>query len=88
MPGRIVEFNGERWEVGPTGRVTQYGKDEFALRFVRLAPPPREERIVRYSPQLSKGREAALAQLTDRELIALLHVSQPTWTTAETGYRR
>ena len=30
MSGRTFEANGERWRVSPTGRITQYGKDEFA----------------------------------------------------------
>jgi hypothetical protein len=88
MPGRTFESNGERWRVSPTGRITQYGKDEFALRFVRESPAPEEERVVRYSPRLAKGRESALAQLGDADLIALLKVSQPSWTTADSGYRR
>lgn len=74
--------------VSSTGRITQYDKDEFGLRFTRVAPPPREERVVRYSPQLSKGRESALALLSDSELAALLKVSQPSWTAPDSGYRR
>ena len=73
--------------VSSTGRLTQYGKDEFGLRFTRVAPLPREQRVVRYSPQLSKSRESALAQLGDAELAALLKVSQPSWTTPDSGYR-
>ncbi len=88
MSGRTFETNGERWMVSSTGKITQYGKDEFGLRFTRVAPAPRLERMVRYSPQLSKGRESALAQLSDAELTALLKVSQPPWTTPESGYRR
>ena len=87
MVGRRFDANGERWTVAPTGRITQYGKDEFALRFIRESPPPSEERVVRYSPQRSKGRESALAQLSDVELAALLKVSQPSWTTPDSGYR-
>ena len=87
MSGRTFESGGERWMVSSTGRITQYGKDEFGLRFTRVAPAPREERVVRYSPQLSKGRESALAQLNDAELAALLKVSQPSWTTPDSGYR-
>lgn len=74
--------------VSPTGRITQYGKDEFGLQFTRLTPLPRLDRVVRYSPQLAKGREAALAQLSDAALAALLKVSQPSWTTPDLGYRR
>lgn len=87
MAGRTFDANGERWTVSPTGRITQYGKDEFGLRFTRESPPPSEERVVRYSPQRSKGRESALAQLSDVELAGLLRVSQPSWTTPDSGYR-
>ena len=88
MSGRTFDVNGERWAVSPTGRITQYGKDEFALRFIRESPAPAQERVVRYSPQRAKGRESALAQLTDVELGALLKVSQPSWTTPDSEYRR
>lgn len=88
MSGRTFEVNGQRWRVSSTGRITQYGKDEFGLRFTRLRPEPGEERVVRYSPQLSKNRESALAQLSDAELAGLLTVSQPAWTTPDLGYLR
>jgi len=88
MSGRMIETKGEQWRVTSTGRITQYGKDEFGLRFTRLAPEPREERVVRYSPQLSKNRESALAQLSDADLVGLLKVSQPAWTTPDMGYLR
>ncbi|HEU5217300.1 MAG TPA: hypothetical protein VFU23_01480 [Gemmatimonadales bacterium] len=88
MSGRTFEASGERWMVSSTGRITQYGKDEFGLRFTRIAPVPRQERVVRYSPQLSKGRESALAALSDAELASLLKVSQPSWTTPDSEYRR
>lgn len=88
MSGRTFESDGERWMVSSTGRITQYGKDEFGLRFTRVDPAPREERVVRYSPQLTKSRESALSQLSDAELVALLKVSQPSWTTPDAGYLR
>ena len=88
MPERSIEVGGERWTVAQSGRLTQYGKDEFGLRFTRVAPAPRVERIVRYSPQGSKNRESALAQLSDRDLEGLLKVSQPSWTAPELGYSR
>lgn len=88
MAGRMIEVNGERWAVSPSGRITQYGKDEFSLLFRRLAPEPPVERVVRYSPQLSKNRESALAELSDADLAGLLKVSQPSWTTPDTGYLR
>ena len=88
MSGRTIDVNGQEWRVAPTGRITQYAKDEFGLRFTRLRPEPREERVVRYSPQLSKNRESALAELSDAALAGLLKVSQPSWTTPDTGYLR
>lgn len=88
MPRRIIEVNGQRWAVSPAGRVTQYEKDEFALRFTRLPAGSGQDRIVRYSPLLAKNREASLAQLSDPELAELFRVSQPSWTSPELGYRR
>ena len=88
MPRRIVEINCERWAVSPAGRITQYDKDEFALRFSRVPPSSGSERVARYSPMLAKNREASLAQLSEAELIALFQVSQPSWTSPELGYRR
>ena len=35
MPRRIIEVNGEPWEVAVSGRSTQYTKDEFGLVFSR-----------------------------------------------------
>jgi hypothetical protein len=88
VPRRIIEVNGDQWEVEVSGRVTQYVKDEFGLVFTRGTGPNRERRVVRYSPLGSKSRELSLRQLTDRELIDLLEHSQPSWTAPETGYRR
>ena len=88
MPRRIVEVDGHRWAVSPAGRITQYDKDEFALRFTRLPAGSGPDRIVRYSPLLAKSREASLAQLSDAELAGLFRVSQPSWTSSELGYRR
>jgi hypothetical protein len=88
MAGRVIVVDGARWSVAPTGRITQYTKDEFTVEFTRLEPGPREVRVARYSPLGSKDRESSLAELGDAELIALFRVSQPSWTTPETGYRR
>ena len=88
MPRRIIEVNGDRWAVDSAGRITQYDKDEFALRFSRLPPAPRADRITRYSPLLAKSREGSLAGLSDAELVSLFQVSQPSWTSSELGYRR
>jgi hypothetical protein len=88
MPRRIIEVDGEQWEVAVSGRSTQYTKDEFGLVFTRGTGPQREQRVVRYSPLGAKSRELSLASMSDRELADLLAVSQPAWTAPELGYRR
>jgi hypothetical protein len=88
MPRRIIDVDGERWEVAVSGRSTQYTKDEFGLVFTRGTGPGRERRVVRYSPLGAKSRELSLGQLSDKELTGLLGYSQPAWTAPELGYRR
>jgi hypothetical protein len=88
VPRRIIEVDGEQWGVAVSGRVTLYLKDEFGLVFTRGVGPDREQRVVRYSPLGSKGREVSLGQLSDSELRELLAHSQPSWTAPEMGYRR
>jgi hypothetical protein len=88
MPRRIIDVDGERWDVAVSGRSTQYTKDEFGLVFTRGTGPDRERRVVRYSPLGAKSRESSLAELTDRELADLLAFSQPAWISPELGYRR
>ena len=87
MPRRIFEVDGEQWEVEVSGRVTQYVKDEFGLVFTRGVGPERERRVVRYTPQGDKNREASLGQLSDQKLRELLRHSQPSWTAPEMGYK-
>ncbi len=88
MPRRVIEVDGERWEVAVSGRSTQYTKDEFGLVFTRGRGPDRERRAVRYSPLGAKSRESSLDELSDKELGDLLAVSQPAWISPELGYRR
>ena len=88
MPRRIIEVNGDQWQVAVSGRSTQYNKDEFGLVFTRGTGPDREQRVVRYSPRGAKSRELSLARMSDRDLAGLLAVSQPSWTAPELGYRR
>ncbi|HEU4524040.1 MAG TPA: hypothetical protein VFR62_03410 [Gemmatimonadales bacterium] len=88
MPRRIIEVEGEPWQVAVSGRSTQYNKDEFGLVFTRGTGSDREQRVVRYSPLGAKSRELSLAGMTDRALADLLAVSQPAWTAPELGYGR
>ena len=88
MPRRIIEVDGDQWQVAVSGRSTQYNKDEFGLVFTRGTGPDREQRVVRYSPLGAKSRETSLGQLSDQELKELLRHSQPSWTAPELGYLR
>lgn len=88
MPRRIIQADGEQWQVAVSGRTTQYVKDEFGVVFTRGVGPDRERRVARYSPQGAKSRELSLSQLSDAELRDLLAHSQPSWTAPEMGYRR
>jgi hypothetical protein len=86
MP-RKFSADGAEWVVLPSGRNTQYVRDEFGLLFTRMTGE-RVERVARYSPRDSRNREQSLAGLTDADLRDLLATSQPAWTAPETGYRR
>ncbi len=86
MP-RKFSVDGAEWVVLPSGRNTQYVRDEFGVVFTRITGE-RTERVARYSPRDSRNREQSLAALTDAELRALLATSQPAWMAPETGYRR
>ena len=88
MPQRIIHIDGEVWEVAPTGRATNYNRDELGLLFTKRSGPEREQRVVRYSPLGSRIPEASLAELSDHQLVELWRRSQPSWTAPETGYRR
>lgn len=86
MP-RKFSADGAEWIVMPSGRNTQYVRDEFGVLFTRLGGE-REERVARYSPRGARSRELSLATLSDAELRELLGTSQPAYTAPETGYRR
>lgn len=87
MPDRSIVINGDTWRVRPSGRVTQLDRDEFALVFVRGSGDSREMRVTRYSPQQTRSREAALAELSEEQLRELFTFSQPSSTSPEVGYR-
>ena len=70
----------------PSGRVTQYDRDEFALLFISGTGADREIRVARYSPHGTRWREASLIEMTDAELARLFEHSQPSDTSPEAGY--
>lgn len=86
MPIRTITVDGTRWEVMPSGRVTQYERDEFALLFMTGEGESRRVRVTRYSPQGARTRAASLAELADADLVRLLSQSQPSATSPEAGY--
>ena len=87
MPQRPLTIDGSTWHVIPSGRVTQYDRDEFGLMFVKQDGKDRIVRVTRYSPQGSRSREESLAELSDADLRRLFAQSQPSATSPEAGYR-
>jgi hypothetical protein len=88
MPTRTITIDGKRWEVFPSGRVTQYDRDEFALVFVSGTGLDREIRVTRYSPQGARWRDQSFAELSTEDLTRLFEMSQPSFTSPEAGYVR
>lgn len=86
MPTRRIQIEGRTWQVYPSGYVTQYDADEFALIFVQGHGDSREVRLTRYSPTSSRSRERSLADLSDADLERLFATSQPSVTSPEAGY--
>ena len=86
MPTRRIMVEGRAWEVAPSGWITSYEHDEFGLLFTAGSGPDRETRVTRYSPQGARSRERSLAEMSDAELARLFELSQPSFTSPETGY--
>ena len=86
MPTRMLEVDGKRWRVFPSGYVTPMVADEFGLLFVHGTGAEREVRVTRYSPQGARSREQSLAELDDAQLRDLFAHSQPSGTSPEAGY--
>ena len=87
MPRLQITVDGQPWEVSPTGRVTQYNRDEYGVRF-RQVGGAGEVRIARFAPLGSRLADEALQELSPAELQQLFQRSMPSWTAPETGYRR
>lgn len=86
MPTRTISLDGRAWRVVPSGKVTQYDRDEFALLFVAGSGEDREVRVTRYSPLGARSREAALIELSDADLARLFAQSQSSEMSPEAGY--
>jgi len=87
MIERQIAIEGVPWTVSIAGRYTAYERDEFTVVFTRRSGA-RERRVSRFSPLGSRYRAAALAELTDAELLTLFRQSQPDWTSPEMDYAR
>ena len=88
MPARTITSDGKSWNVYPSGLVTQYDHDEFGLLFTTGVGGEQEVRVTRYSPQGTRSREQALAELPEEKLRELFSFSQPSFTSPEADYRR
>lgn len=86
MPARSLQVDGQKWNVSPSGYITQYTQDEYALMFSKGSGKDREVRVTRYSPQGTRSREQAFAELSDERLKELFEQSQPSFTSPEAGY--
>ena len=86
MPTRSINLAGRSWQVLPSGRVTQYDRDEFALLFISGTGPDREIRVTRYSPHGARSREQSLIEMSDADVARLFELSQPSDTSPEAGY--
>jgi hypothetical protein len=86
VTSRAIVVDGQTWEVSPAGRVTVYPLDQFGLVFQQGTGPERRRRYTRYAPVGSRSPEAALAELSERQLVQLFHESQPEWTAPEGAY--
>lgn len=86
MPTRSIDINGRTWRVFPSGRVTQYERDEFGLIFVAGEGTNRQVRVTRYSPNGVRSRERSLADLSETDLRSLFAHSQPSETSPEADY--
>ena len=86
MPSRTIAADGKTWLVFPSGRITQYDRDEFGLIFVSGTGAGRVVRVTRYSPVGARSRERSLVEMSDADLVRLFETSQPSDTSPEVDY--
>jgi hypothetical protein len=88
MPASTISVHGVDRKVTPSGLITQYDQDEFALVFQRGTGGEQEVRVTRYSPQGARSREQSFAELSEERLVSLFGESQPGLTSPEAGNRQ
>src|SRR4051812_15505478 len=88
MPTRTIAAAGKTWQVFPSGRITQYDRDEFGLVFVAGVGADREVRVTRYSPVGTRSREQSLVELSNADLERLFDTSQSSDTSPEADYAK
>ena len=86
MARRTLTVDGRTWEVCPSGRTSVYGQDQYSLLFQLGTGPERRRRYTRYAPTGVRRTDAALSELSERQLLELFRQSQPVWTAPEGGY--
>ena len=86
MARRLLTVDGQTWEVYPSGRVSVYGQDQYSLMFQLGTGPQRKRRFTRYAPTGVRRADAALQELSPRQLLELFRQSQPAWTAPESAY--
>ena len=84
--GRTLVVDGETWEIAPSGHDTVYGKDQFGVVFQCGTGSARRRRFTRFAPLGSRNPDAALSELSDRQMLDLFRQSQPAWTSPESAY--
>jgi hypothetical protein len=88
MARRIIEIEGERWYVYPSGRVTSYTHDELGLVFEKGTGPDLVRRVTRFRSLGASSRDAALVDLSDAQLVEYYRQSQGDRTSPEVRYGR
>jgi hypothetical protein len=83
MARRTIDVEGVRWTVAPSGRVTNYARDEFGLVFEQGTGAARVRRYARYVPLGAPRWDAALMELSEARLRQLFAESQPEWTSPD-----
>ena len=86
MARRTLTVDGQTWEIAPSGRSSIYGQDQYSLLFQLGTGPERKRRFTRYAPTGARRTDAALNELSERQLLELFRQSQPAWTAPESAY--